>query len=429
MIDLYTADFLQLQNDDLYKAIAEFARVSPNESSRHDFKLQWNNETIQDVAAFANTFGGLLFIGIEKGQNDLHAVLRGVPSTSELTTGVAMAISTNISPTPVYDIAECYKPDEPSKRFCVIRVASSPTISLVTKKGLSPVWLRDVDRTTKADAAQLRRMIDHERSVNSDVQGSLLTSAYQMFDQMIIGCDYPIGSNWAFSQYQRSRTFFKVALVPIESKLLRLDRDTENKFLNLIRTYYRRISTTLAGTQPVAQDAEERAASFYEYRWYHTGIKYENRWRLTDQLVIAHATQIDHDQQWSLTDAVLYTLLLLKVSSKWWESIRYFGDGLLVTSLYPMDLPLARGSSQHYATLFNPGEGSFGMNADVLATTTVTRKPASQAFVNVTFSNMRDDVPELITLLFNALLRDLGHAIIWDEFKENVRKILEGQRQ
>jgi len=32
MLDLFTADFLQLQNDDLYEAIAEFARVSTNES-------------------------------------------------------------------------------------------------------------------------------------------------------------------------------------------------------------------------------------------------------------------------------------------------------------------------------------------------------------------------------------------------------------
>jgi predicted HTH transcriptional regulator len=156
MIDLFTADFDRLLNDDLYNAIAEFARVSPNESNRHDFKLQWANETIQDVAAFANTFGGLLFIGIAKGQNDVHATLSGVSSASELTTGIAMAISNNISPTPVYDIAECYKPGEAGKKFCIIRVRSSSTISLVTKKGLFPVWLRDVDRTTRADAAQLR---------------------------------------------------------------------------------------------------------------------------------------------------------------------------------------------------------------------------------------------------------------------------------
>jgi Schlafen, AlbA_2 len=426
MIDLFTADFQQLENDALYNAIAEFARVSPNESNRHDFKLQWTNETMQDVAAFANTFGGLLFVGIAKGQNDAHATLVGVESDAELTTGIAMAISTNISPTPVYDIAECYKPGEIRKKFCVIRVNSSSIISLVTKKGLSPAWLRDADRTIRADAAQLRWMIDRERNSEFDAQGSLITSVYQMFDRMVIGYDYPVGADWAFGQFQRSQTFFKIALVPAANKLLRLDRKAENKFLNLVHTYYRRISTTLAGTY-TAQDAEERAANYYEYRWYHNNIKYENRWRVTDQLLVAHATQIDHDHKWSLTDVVLYTLLILKIGAKWWESVRYFGDGLLVASLYPMDLSLARGASQQYTTLFNPGEGSFGMNADVLATT-VTRKPASQAFVNVSFANMRDEVPEVVTLLFNVLLRDLGHAIIWDDFKDNVRKIWEGQR-
>jgi hypothetical protein len=427
MIDLFTAEFDRLKNDDLYNAIAEFARVSPNESNRHDFKLQWTSETVQDVAAFANTFGGLLLIGIEKGQNDVQPLLRGVAAASELTTGIAMAISTNVSPTPVYDIAECYKPGETGKRFCLIRIKSSSTISLVTKKGLFPVWLRDVDRTTRADAAQLRWMIDRERKSDSNVQDSLWTLAHETLDQMVVGYDYPVSPNWTVAQgWQRSRTFFKLALVPIGDTLLRLDRRAEDKFYRLIPSNYRRIGSTLTGTTPVAQDGEERAASFYEYRWYHTGIKYENRWRITDRLLVAHATQIDYSGEWSLTDAVIYTLLLIKIGSKWWESLRYLGDGILFAELYPMELPLARGSSNHYATRFNPGEGDFGMNADVLTTTT-QRKPGARAFVNVNFANMRDDVPEVVTSLFNALLRDLGHAVTWDEFKETVRRIWVGQ--
>jgi hypothetical protein len=123
----------------------------------------------------------------------------------------------------------------------------------------------------------------------------------------------------------------------------------------------------------------------------------------------------------------MYTLLLLKVGSKWWESFRYFGDGLLVAELLPMELPLARGASRHYSTHFNPGEGNFGMNADVLTTTT-QRKPGAHGLETVNFANMRDDVPEIVTSLFNGLLRDLGHAVLWEEFKENVRKIWEGQR-
>src|SRR5258707_11012897 len=326
MIDLFTADFERLQNDDLYNAIAEFARVSPNESNRHDFKSVWGNDTIQDVAAFANTFGGLLFIGIEKGQNDIHATLTGVASTSELTTGIAAAISTNICPTPVYNIAECYKPGETGKRFCIVRIRNSSIISLVTKKGLSPVWLRDADRTIKADAAQLRRMIDRERESASNVHDSRYTSARETLDQIIIGYDYLPDPNWTLGKWQRSQTFFKLALVPNGDMLLRLDRRAEGKFSNLIHTYYRRIGSTLSGTNPPAQDAEERASNFYEYRWYHKNIKYENRWRITDRLVVAHATQVWNEQEWRLADVVIYTLLLLKIGSKWWESVKYFGD-------------------------------------------------------------------------------------------------------
>lgn len=428
MIDLFTADLDRLQNDDLYNAIEEFARVSPNESNRHDFKTKWTNSAIEDVAAFANTFGGLLFIGIEKGQNDLQARLCGVVTTSEMTTSIAMAISTNISPTPIYDIAECYKPEEPGKRFCVVRVKSSPTISLVTKKDLSPAWLRDADRTVRAEAAQLRWMIDRERNSDLNVQDSLWNDTQYMLDhQMIIGTGYPVDPAWTIGKWERSPTFFKLALVPAENRLLRLDRRAEGKFIHLIHSHYRRVASNLAGGHPVAQDAEERGSNFYEYRWYHTGIKYENRWRITDRLLVAHATQIDYDSEWSLTDTVMYTLLLLKIASNWWETVRYFGDGKLIANLYPMELPLARGTSGHYRTLFRPGEGDFGMNADVLATTT-QRKPGAQAFVNVNFANMRDDVPELVTSLFNALLRDLGHAVLWEEFKDTVRKIWEGQQ-
>src|SRR5437762_8519760 len=140
MIDLFTTDFNGLTNDNRYSAIVDFARAQPTESNRHDFKLVWNNDTLKDIAAFANTFGGILIIGVEKNQSDFQAKVTGVPSTSELMTGIASAIATNIAPTPSYDIMECHKPDESNKRFCVVRVRSDATLYLVTKKDISPVW-------------------------------------------------------------------------------------------------------------------------------------------------------------------------------------------------------------------------------------------------------------------------------------------------
>src|SRR6267154_5403486 len=99
MIDLFTINFDSLTNEARYSAIAEFAEAQPVESYRHDFKTLWANDTLKDVAALANTFGGILVLGIEKGQNDHVARLIGVSSDSELTTRIASAIATNISPT------------------------------------------------------------------------------------------------------------------------------------------------------------------------------------------------------------------------------------------------------------------------------------------------------------------------------------------
>src|SRR5947209_14512704 len=124
MVDLFTVDFNTLNNDHKYSAIAEFSKAQPNESNRHDFKLIWTDESIKHVAGFANTFGGILIIGVGKGQTDPEPTLTGVSSAAELTTKIASAIATNISPSPSYDIMECHAPGEVSKRFCVVRIRS-----------------------------------------------------------------------------------------------------------------------------------------------------------------------------------------------------------------------------------------------------------------------------------------------------------------
>ena len=95
-----------------YAATASLAQAQPTESNRHDFKTVWTNDAIKDVAAFANTFGDLLVIGVEKNQSDHTARVAGVQSKSELTTGIASAIATKISPTPPYNIMECHDPTD-----------------------------------------------------------------------------------------------------------------------------------------------------------------------------------------------------------------------------------------------------------------------------------------------------------------------------
>ena len=426
MTDLFTADFNNLTNEARYSAIADFAAAQPVESNRHDFKTIWNDDTLKAVAAFANTFGGILVIGVDKNQSSAEARLVGSPSTSELTTRIASAIATNISPTPSYDVMECYHPGETNKRFCVVRIRSDATIHLVTKKDIStPVWVRNADQTVRADAAQLRMMIEREKQSTVDTEDSILIRVHRLFDEMTIGQEYTDHASWPLGGFQRSETFFKLALVPTDGKKMLLDRRSEAEFHALVHERYRRIRSCLTGTTPVAVAVENRSHDFYEYRWYHKNLDYENRWRVTDRLDIAHATQIKKDGDWSLADVVIYTLLMLRAGAQWWESHKYFGDGILVAQLSTQNLQLARGSSGQFIKLFGPGEGDYGMRAEVLYVQPQQRA-AAHASVPVNFATLRQDIPDLVTTLMNSLIRSLGHGLLWAEFKDNVHAIVCG---
>ncbi len=264
-------------------------------------------------------------------------------SASELTTGIASAIATNISPAPSYDIMECYKPGETNRRFCVIRIRGDAPLLLVTKKDISnPVWVRNADQTIRADAAQLRMMIDREKHSVTDVQNSFLIRVARMFEEMVVGRSYAVElRNWPSGSFLQSPTYFKLALIPAETKMIVLDVRSEREFVTLIHEHCRRVRRCLGGQEPVAAEAANRSSDFYEYRWYHKNADYESRWRVTNRLEVAHATQIVDGHEWSLVDVVVYTILMLVVGAKWWESLKYFGDGILVATMNVQNLQVS----------------------------------------------------------------------------------------
>lgn len=275
----------------------------------------------------------------------------------------------------------------------------------------------------RADAAQLRSLIDREgRSVEA-TNRILLDRAHSIFDDMTIGFGYQDNPTWFAGPWQRSDTYFKLALIPTERKWTPLDFRDENRFDSLIHEHYRRVRSTL-GT--VALGAANRSADYYEYRWYHKNLAYEGRWRITDHLDIAHATKINDEDCWSLVDSVLYTILLLRLGAKWWRTFNYFGDGILSAELTVRDLRIRRGKSNQFLPIFNPGEGDSGMRSDVLVEHAL--RAGSQAYVPINFATMRDSIPRIVTGIMNPLLRSLGHAVLWSEFEDDVRVIVDGSR-
>jgi len=103
--NLFTDDLSGLTNDELFAAIVHFATAQPVEGWRHDYTEKWEEAGLKNIAAFANTFGGLLVVGVKKGKQDVACEFPGVETDSEYKTRIASAIAANISPVPSYHTA------------------------------------------------------------------------------------------------------------------------------------------------------------------------------------------------------------------------------------------------------------------------------------------------------------------------------------
>lgn len=105
-VDLFSADYFRLTDSDLYVAIEEFTRQSLPQSDRTqegytvDFKQQWNDDSLRVVAAFANTFGGIILIGVSEAGGRAKDLV-GEVSKGELKTRLASSIAANISRLPI----------------------------------------------------------------------------------------------------------------------------------------------------------------------------------------------------------------------------------------------------------------------------------------------------------------------------------------
>jgi len=111
-VDLYKDDLAAVADRDLYSAVEAFARTASPPTDRTqegyllDFKSAWSDSALRTVAALANTFGGLLLVGISENGGRADQPVDVASPRQELKTTIASAIASNISPSPPYEIRD-----------------------------------------------------------------------------------------------------------------------------------------------------------------------------------------------------------------------------------------------------------------------------------------------------------------------------------
>jgi hypothetical protein len=417
--DLYRIDLQRTSAAQLYAAVEDFTAVKlpfnqrPPEGFLLDFKQDWSESALHTVAAFANTFGGLLLLGVSDKDSRPEDII-GISWPGELKNRIASIVSANIVPCPSFEIGECALPADPAMKVCVVRVKESPEMCLITKKGEKPVRVRVEDQSPSADAAQLRALLHRKQSkegFRSRIEGlrnrwssSLLVTKLHTPEP---------------SRRVMTGTRLWAVLFPFEHPEIEIDVNIEQSFYSTIQRCF-----PCYGSDKESVDPGPRSRDSYQIHRLILGVDFERVWQFDSTGAFGLASQTAWGDGanglcWSLCDLVIDLALLMRASRAFWESFGYFGGAQLVVRLGVEGLSLHCTAQGFPAILYAP-TGPIARDALAIAPKSVSTNPMEFEF-DVTFQT---DVVYMVSRIANQLMRALGHTADLPKLEQSIGSIL-----
>ncbi|MGA8429280.1 MAG: ATP-binding protein [Candidatus Sulfotelmatobacter sp.] len=443
-IDLYKDDLTGPADQDLYNAIEVFTRIAPPQKDQTqegyllDFKATWNDSALRTVAAFANTFGGLLLIGVSEKAGRADELAGIVSRRHELKTAIASAIASNISPTPPYDIRDVGFPDGSGRHLCIVRVRKGTSLYMLTKKGEQPVYVRNEDQSIRADAARLQallavRSVPGQTSAESTVSPpSLVGESLYVTQAQPAPPGLTLSSGYQL-QRMRSSTYLRIQFAPEEPQAVRLDLAVEQNLRLIVRKTYPELADN------VDNISRNVGASFTDFRlrhWYqfiyHEDLRdYEMGWGIDSSAGFYFVAQVRCKTEQSapatevrsLGDVITNLDCTIEAAHRFWDYLNYPSEARVLAQLYVEPLPLlerAGGSQTAYASCFYE-KASPRNRAKVLTTDRLTRAAqfgtSATASVDLTYATRFGSHAEPVVLIANQFLRDLGYSASLDDLR------------
>lgn len=442
-IDLFKDDLSRFGDPELFDAVEAFTRVKLPSNDRAqegylvDFKAIWSDSALRAIAAFANTFGGLLLVGVSEDRGRADQIVGIAAQRQELKTSIASSIASNISPTPPYEIRDVTFRSDPTRHLCIVRVRKGHGLYLLTKKGEQPVYIRNEDESRPADAARLQALL-----ATRAIPGHPAGSEPLVYTQPSIGTQRLFVTKAQIQNGQpqrfRSETFLQISLQPEESFAVRLELNVERKLLSIVRAIYPEIADNVDDRERKigASFSDERLRDWYLITYFEQFRDYELKWGIDDRGGVHFITQIackasqqdNGPEVWSLSDVMTNLDCTIQVAHEFWEYLEYPGEAQILAQLQVETLPLlerSSGTQSACAFAFYERDGKRKRARPLPAGALVKpAKPGSRATAALDFNyaSRFGSHSEPIALLTNQLLRDLGYAVNLAD----LRSLLEG---
>jgi hypothetical protein len=432
MIDLFNADFSTINGTDLFDVIVAFTRIDLTQDDRTpegytvDFKEKWTDGALRVIAGFANTFGGIIIVGVSDEKGKAKAIV-GEESASELKTRFAGSISANITPTPIYDIAECEMPDNKTRRLCIIRVRPANRIHFLMMKGESPVYIRNEDQAIPARAAELQSLITRERS-NPTSSALMQTASEAVIELLPIYRPRPRNPALSASEMPvHESSVLKISIVPEQRSTFALDYHTERLFEDIVGKTFPQDS--FRGDQNWDSDRKlVRKNAYFRIDDKHLGRGVESKWLITNSRDFGYATQFSVDigntkRIWSLPDLALQLASSIRTSHNMLEKTGYLGEARVEIWVAPVNSELCIESGTMPFVRYVSGTRI----PWPLVIPAMPNEPSYQggaffkAVVSTNFNTRTEELSATVADLLNQVLRDMHYGADLTQLKQYTR--------
>jgi hypothetical protein len=168
LVDLSTIAFADV-TDFLGWALPEPERT--REGWRLDYKADVPKNLGELVAAFSNTFGGLILLGVDERDNCPVAISGIAVSRGDLKTRLVNMIVDTVHPTPLMSVSTV-RTDVPDRQVAVVRIEEGDHPPyLWTHGGESKIPVRREDRSKAVGPLELEALINRRRSRTAGARG------------------------------------------------------------------------------------------------------------------------------------------------------------------------------------------------------------------------------------------------------------------
>lgn len=242
-IDLFNADLdnITFSDIELFTGILRPKNERPPEGIRLDYKADMPDDLGKIVIAFANTYGGIIILGVEeaeyspngkKQKQNVPVAIPGIKKGGDIKSRITNMIVTTVYPRPHFSISRPLDIlNQQDIAVVVIRVEESRiTPHMFIKANRNEIMTRINDNNFPAPLHEIENLFERRKSQGHPMSESI----FQHFREDLFISSILDDKSTTSRMNQHHRMYF----IPFDTLYIRLDRNYERFFEKQIKTSF-----------------------------------------------------------------------------------------------------------------------------------------------------------------------------------------------